>query len=79
MEADVGTWVFGFRFHSNPLVVSTIKEKTKIKHCLRKQYLKSIVERSCSIYSDTFFLLFSRAWRGRQPFAHLLKLLILMV
>lgn len=43
MGADVGTWVFGFGFHSNPLVVSAIKEETKIKHCLRKQYLKSIV------------------------------------
>lgn len=38
--ADVGTWVFGFRFHCDPLVVFTIKENTKIKHCLQQAILE---------------------------------------
>ena len=36
----MGAWVFGFGFHSSPLVVFTIKEKAKIKHCLQQAILE---------------------------------------
>lgn len=74
----VGAWVFGFGFHSNPLEVFTVKEKTKIKH--QTMFTASSTCRASVTEAVVFPVLLSFfhslvPGEGRRPFAHMWTLL----